>query len=166
MKVERWMSSPPITVAPDIPASLALRKMMEYEIRRMPVVDEEGTLLGLVTDRDLRGVLYPWSMPHPSRPYEPSPEDPSVRDVMRKAVPVVTTRDSIRDVARLMHDLKVTGLCVVEGRRCVGVITVQDLLEVLVAALDVHLNEVNAEIRSRHPGGAEVGGGTGAARRE
>jgi CBS domain-containing protein len=151
MNVERWMSSPAITVTPDIPASLALRKMMEYEIRRMPVVDEDGHLEGLVTDRDLRGVLYPWSLPHLSRPYEPSPDDPPVREVMRKAVAVVTPRDGIRDVARLMHDLKVTGLPVVEGRRCVGVITVQDLLEVLVAALDVHANEVNREILAREP---------------
>jgi len=148
MKVERWMSSPAITVTPDIPASLALRKMMENEIRRLPVVDEEDQLLGLVTDRDLRGVLFPWAMPHPSRAYEPSPEDPPVQNVMRKSIAVVTPRDSIRDVARLMHDLKVTGLPVVEGRRCVGVITVQDLLEVLVAALDVHANEVNVEIRT------------------
>jgi acetoin utilization protein AcuB len=150
------MSSPAITVTPEIPASLALRKMMEYEIRRMPVVDEDGLLLGLVTDRDLRGAIPPYALPHPSRPYEPAPDDPPVRDVMRKAVAVVTPRDSVRDVARLMHDLKVTGLPVVEGRRCVGVITVQDLLEVLVAALDVHLNEVNEEIRARDRAAAAV----------
>jgi acetoin utilization protein AcuB len=153
MKVERWMSSPAITVTPDIPASLALRKMMEYEIRRLPVVDEDGGLVGLVTDRDLRGIVPPASMPHPSRPYEPAADDPPVRDAMRKAIAVVTPRDSIRDVARLMHDLRVTGLPVVEGRRCVGVITVQDLLEVLVAALDAHLNEVNEEIRDRETSG-------------
>jgi CBS domain-containing protein len=117
----------------------------------MPVVDEDGQLLGLVTDRDLRGVLLPYALPHPSRPYEPAPDDPLVRDVMRKAVAVVTPRDTVRDVARLMHDLKVTGLPVVEGRRCVGVITVQDLLEVLVAALDMQRNEVNEEILAQNP---------------
>lgn len=147
MRIERWMSSPAITIEADIPASLALRKMLEHEIRRLPVVDDAGQLLGLVTDRDLRGVLDPWSVPHPSRAYEPSASDPAVRDVMRKAVAVVTPRDSVREAARLMHDLKVTGLPVVEGRRCVGVITVQDLLEVLVAALDPAGNEVNDEIR-------------------
>lgn len=147
MRIERWMSSPAITIEPDIPASLALRKMLEHEIRRLPVVDDEGRLLGLVTDRDLRGALEPWSVPHPARAYEPPASDPLVRDVMRKAVAVVTPRDSVREAARLMHDLKVTGLPVVEGRRCVGVITVQDLLEVLVAALDPAGNEVNDEIR-------------------
>ncbi len=151
MRIERWMSSPAITIAPEIPASLALRKMMEHEIRRLPVVDDDGRLLGLVTDRDLRGSLEPWSVPHPSRPYEPAGADPPVKDVMRKAVAVVTPRDSVRDAARLMHDLKVTGLPVVEGRRCVGVITVQDLLEVLVAALDRQGNEVNEEIRDSAP---------------
>ena len=141
------MSSPAITIAADIPASLALRKMIEHEIRRLPVVDDEDHLVGLVTDRDLRGVLEPWSVPHAARPYEPPAEDPLVRDVMRKSVAVLTPRDSVRDAARLMHDLKMSGLPVVEGRRCVGVITVSDLLDVLVAALDARANEVNAEIR-------------------
>lgn len=148
MRVERWMSSPAITISPDIPVSLALRKMMEYEIRRLPVVNDDGELVGLVTDRDLRGVVPPAAMPHPSRPYEPIADDLPVRDVMRRAIAVVTPKDSVRDVARLMHDLHVTGLPVVEGRRCVGVITVQDLLEVLVAALDAPRNEVNEEIRA------------------
>ena len=147
MRIERWMSTPAITISPDIPASLALRKMIENEIRRLPVVDDEGQLVGLVTDRDIRGALEPWSVPHASRPYEPATQDPRVRDVMRKAVAVVTPRDSVRDAARLMHDLKQSGLPVVEGRRCVGIITVQDLLEVLVAALDARGNEVNEEIR-------------------
>jgi hypothetical protein len=35
---------------------------------------------------------------------------------------------------------------VVEGRRCVGVITIQDMLEVLLAAMDHHHNEVTDEI--------------------
>lgn len=153
MRVERWMSRPAITVTPDIPASLALRKMIEYEIRRLPVVDDDGILLGLVTDRDLRGALPPLAIPDRSRPYDAPLDDPLVRDVMRKAVAVVTPSDSVRDAAYLMHDLKVTGLPVVEGRRCVGVITVQDLLELLVAALDPHRNEVNEEIL---PEGAPV----------
>jgi acetoin utilization protein AcuB len=149
MKVERWMSTPAITVPPDIPASMALRKMMENEIRRLPVVDDDEGVVGLVTDRDLRTALPPFGQPRPDGEYEPMEEDPPVRTLMRRAVTVVTPEDDVRQAVALMHDLKISGLPVVRGRHCVGVITVTDLLEVLTAALDSAWNEVNAEIRKR-----------------
>lgn len=146
MKVERWMSRPAVTVTPDIPASLALRKMMEHEIRRLPVVDDDGDLLGLVTDRDLRQALPPHGIPRLAEEYRPAADDPPVGDLMRKAVAVVTPSDNIRLAAELMHDRKMTGLPVVQGRRCVGVITVQDLLEVLMVALDRHAEAIARDL--------------------
>jgi acetoin utilization protein AcuB len=149
MKVSRWMSSPAITVPPDVPASLALRKMLENEIRRLPVVDEEQGVLGIVSDRDLRTILPPFGLPRAHGPYTGTEEDPPVHQVMRHAVAVVTPEDDIRHAVSLMHDLRISGLPVVRGRECVGVITVTDLLEVLSAALDSAWNEVNVEIRER-----------------
>ena len=149
MKVSRWMSSPAITVPPDVPATLALRKMMENEIRRLPVVDEEEGVLGIVSDRDLRTILPPLGLPRARGPYTGTGEDPPVHKAMRHAVAVVTPEDDIRHALSLMHDLRISGLPVVKGRECVGVITVTDLLEVLAAALDSAWNEVNVEIRER-----------------
>ena len=54
--------------------------------------------------------------------------------------------------AVLMHDKKISGLPVVDDGKCVGMLTVQDLMEILVAALDRHLNEVNEEIREKQLG--------------
>jgi len=142
MKVEQWMSSPAVTVPPDVPASLALRKMMEYEIRRLPVVDEDGDLVGLVTDRDLRQVLPPHRIPRTAEAYRPGDEDPEVRTVMQRAVAVVAPSDGIRAAIELMHDRKITGLPVVQGRRCVGVITVQDVMEILLVAMDRHAEAI------------------------
>jgi acetoin utilization protein AcuB len=154
MKVERWMSSPAITVDPDVPAALALRKMMENEIRRLPVVDEDEGVLGIVTDRDLRAALPPLGMPRAEGPFDPAAEGRPVRELMRHAVTVVTPEDDIRHAVQLMHDMKISGLPVVQGRSCVGVITITDLLEVLSAALDSAWNEVNSEIRSQAIHGA------------
>ncbi|GJM43376.1 MAG: hypothetical protein DHS20C21_02180 [Gemmatimonadota bacterium] len=157
MRVERWMSSPALTVTPDIPASLALRKMMEHEIRRLPVVDDDGDLVGLVTDRDLRQVLLPHLIPRQDEPYESADGDLPVGKVMRRAVPVVRPSDSIRDATELLHNRKMTGLPVVQGRRCVGVITVQDIMEIFLVALDRHaaaLEEDFAEVQTK-PGTVE-----------
>jgi len=145
MKVRRWMSQPVITTEPEIPVYLAYRKMLEYEIRRLPVVDEEGRLVGLLAERDARTVLLPHEMNAP--PVPPAAENPVlVKNAMTRTVFVVSPEEPIIDAVRIMHDRKVSGLPVVEHGRCVGMITVQDLLEVLLAALDHRLNEINEEI--------------------
>ena len=82
-----------------------------------------------------------------------------VKDVMARDVVVVHPGDSIRTAVRAMHDHKISGLPVVETGRCVGVITVQDLLDVLSAALDRHLNEVNEEIQNQAVGAKSAGTG-------
>jgi acetoin utilization protein AcuB len=152
VKVERWMTSPALTVTPDIPASLALRKMMENEIRRLPVVDDDGDLLGLVTDRDLRQALPPHGIPRLAETYRPGSDDPPVGDIMLRAVAVVAPTDNIRDAAELMHNHRITGLPVVQGRRCVGVLTVQDLLEVLLVALEKHSEAIAREMTASPEG--------------
>jgi len=47
------MSSPPITIGPARPVSEAAGRMIDRIVNRLPVVDEEGTLLGIVTRADL-----------------------------------------------------------------------------------------------------------------
>jgi len=55
---------------------------------------------------------------------------------------VVAPSDGIRAAIELMHDRKITGLPVVQGRRCVGVITVQDVMEILLVAMDRHAEAI------------------------
>jgi acetoin utilization protein AcuB len=136
MNVDVWMTRPAITIPADVPASLALRKMMEHEIRRLPVVDEDDQLIGLITDRDLRAALPPHGIPRQDEEYRPSPDDPPVSRLMRRSVTVVAPTDNLRTAVYRMHDQRITGLPVCEGRHVVGVITVQDLLEVLLVAMD------------------------------
>ncbi|MBZ0267435.1 CBS domain-containing protein [bacterium] len=153
MKVERWMTSPAITVTPDVPVSLALRKMMEHEIRRLPVVDEDGDLVGLVTDRDLRQALPPHEIPRASGEYRPAADEPTVEEWMLRGVAVVAPEDNLREAIEVMHDQRITGLPVVRGRKCVGVITVQDLMEVLLVALQRHAAEIDRETTPAAPDG-------------
>ena len=54
MLVRDYMSQPPIVISPNTPVSEALKMMRESKIRRLPVVDSKGRLIGIVSDRDLR----------------------------------------------------------------------------------------------------------------
>jgi acetoin utilization protein AcuB len=145
MKIERWMSRPVISTEPELPVYLAYRKMRENEIRRLPVVDDDGRLVGILSERDALTVLMPHEVD--AAPVPPEAMNPAlVKDAMTRTVFVVSPESDVVEAVRIMHDRKVSGLPVVKGGRCVGMITVQDLLEVLLAALDRHLNEINEEI--------------------
>lgn len=146
MKVKRWMTAPAITTNPYMPVHLAYRRMIENDIRRLPVVDDDEQLVGILTDRDARGALTPRDLGHVSGVLQESEESPAVQNVMTRTVFVVSPNDTIRDAVQIMHDRKISGMPVVEGRRCVGVITIQDMLEVLLTAMDHHHNEVTDEI--------------------
>ena len=54
MLVKYWMTSDPVTVTPDTSVMKASQLMKENNVRRLPVVDEKGGLVGIVSDRDLK----------------------------------------------------------------------------------------------------------------
>ncbi len=53
LAAEQLMTSPAITIYPDAPIGSAARAMTHHHIHRLPVVDEKGTLIGIVSRRDL-----------------------------------------------------------------------------------------------------------------
>ncbi len=46
------MSSPPVTITPDMPASIAAERMVEYGVNRLPVI-RRGKVVGIITRHDL-----------------------------------------------------------------------------------------------------------------
>jgi len=59
------MSSPAVTVPPKAPFQDALKLMRERRFRRLPVVDEKGELVGIVSERDMLYVsLLPVASPN------------------------------------------------------------------------------------------------------
>ena len=53
MLVRELMTPNPVTVRPDTSVPDALRLMRERKVRRLPVVDSHGRLVGIVSDKDL-----------------------------------------------------------------------------------------------------------------
>jgi len=132
MQVQRWMTQPVVTVHEDCPGVLAFRKMHDHQIRRLPVVDEDGALVGIVADRDLRGAALAELNGNAGK----NEDERLVRDYMTREVVTVSPVDDVRDVALTMLSNRFTGLPVMDGGRLVGMITVTDLMEILVGALE------------------------------
>jgi CBS domain-containing protein len=58
LPVHELMHAPVATVTPDTPACEAARLLGTRKIRHLPVVDHDGRLVGIVTDRDLRQAVF------------------------------------------------------------------------------------------------------------
>lgn len=93
-----------------------LSRMDDHHIRHMPVVDEDGELLGIVSDRDLRLAVE-------LRP------DATLREVHRRYTKWVTPQTPATDAAARMHTDKIGCLPVLENNELVGIVTVTDMLE-------------------------------------
>lgn len=121
--VRDWMTRHPVTVEPDTPVATVARLMRTNRIRHVLVV-EAGALVGIVSDRDVRGELVE-GVP------TVSPASP-VRQVMSE-MPVTVAPDApLVAAARQMLDRKIGALPVLEGDRPVGILTTADALEALL----------------------------------
>ncbi len=135
LRVADCMTRDPITVDPRTTLPIAYQLMRINNVRRLPVVDEDGRLLGIVTMGDVREArpkeaegLSSWELHLRTASLE-------VREFMTPGPITVGPEDSLRKAAQLMLDHKVGGLPVVEEGRVVGIITVSDILRLLLERL-------------------------------
>jgi acetoin utilization protein AcuB len=103
--------------------------MRTRKIRHLPVVDREGRLVGIVTDRDLRQVIFDPSIQSRAGGVADTLGRLTVRDVMTWGVVTARPDTTIGEAARRMHEQKIGALPVVEGERVVGIITESDVLK-------------------------------------
>jgi acetoin utilization protein AcuB len=136
MRVHEVMSASVVTVPISATCQEAVGRMHRARIRHLPVVDDAGRLVGIVTDRDLRHRLF---TPDVFRAIGTVPVEDLLRQVRVLEImstPVVTVRpdDDLEEAARLMLEDKVGSLPVVEGGRVTGIVTETDLLRRIVQA--------------------------------
>ena len=129
MLVRERMTHNAITIKDDTSLDDALRIMRENKVRRLPVLDRTGKLVGIVSEKDL---LYA----------SPSPATTlsvweihgllsriRVNELMTKNVITVCEDCPIEEAARIMVDNKIGGLPVMRGNTMVGIITETDLFK-------------------------------------
>jgi CBS domain-containing protein len=126
------MSSPVITVPPDMALKEAAALLVRHGISAVPVV-EDGELVGIVSEAD----LVPLELAPDPRAHLIPPADPPVRlpqvaaEVMTQAVIALPEDADIAEAGRLMLERRIKSIPVVKGRRVVGIVARRDLLEVL-----------------------------------
>ena len=116
-----------ITVEKDTPVGEAQRIMKEHNIRRLPVVDDKGRPIGVVTAERLERI----------KPRSATPllwqityllSHTTVSDVMRKRVVTVKPTDSVEQAIAKAQAAKVGTVIVVEKGKIVGICSTNDFL--------------------------------------
>ena len=125
MKVRELMNRNLVTIAESSSCHEAIRRMHRARIRHLPVLSDDGALVGVVTDRDLRHYLF---RPHVGKDIgatsiEVLLKGVTVDEIMSAPVLTVDAADEVTDATRMMLEDKVGSLPVTEGGRLVGIIT-------------------------------------------
>ena len=130
------MERDPVTVSPDTSVQDVVAALREHQLPGVPVVDENGTCVGIVTERDLvlpddDGDLH---IPESLDRFEGRLRKAfaaNAADMMTREPDTVAPDTTIREAARLIHDAGHNRLPVVENGKLVGVVTRLDVLEAL-----------------------------------
>jgi CBS domain-containing protein len=133
--IQRWMRQPVVTIDAGAPVRDAVALMRKRGIRHLPVLDPGRRLVGIVTDRDLRQVMFDVVI---GRVDEDTARlgDLLVRDVMTWGVVTVTPATDLREAVAVMRERRLGALPVVdEAAHVLGILTERDLLDALQALL-------------------------------
>jgi CBS domain-containing protein len=120
MRLREVMSDRVVTVAPEDTASLAWSRMQRHGIRHLAVVQENGDLVGVLSDRDLGG-----------QNGASVRRGRKVEELMTSRYASAKTSTTLREAANLMRSQRIGSLPVFEGDELVGIVTATDVLDEL-----------------------------------
>jgi acetoin utilization protein AcuB len=131
--VKDWMQSNVITADPELGMLKAHKLMRDHNIRRLPVVNKKGELIGLVTRSDIRKAepsgattLNMWEINYLLAQL-------TLKEIMTKQVIICQAQDSMKTAAIKLNENKIGALPVVDDHnKIVGIITESDIFRVLI----------------------------------
>ena len=149
MLVREVMTSPVVTVPLDWTVKQAVHLLYERDITAAPVFDDEGRLVGIVSEMDLlrgefeadpRAYLRPAAEPE-------SPPPAAVKDVMTPYVQTVRENDDVLDLVELMITTGVKSVPVTRDSDLAGIVSRRDLMCILARSDERIRDDVLAALR-------------------
>lgn len=117
------------------PMRSVVEMMRVRKIRNLPVLDENGDLVGIVTDRDIRRVLPSPFSPTAPEEYEAMVSDTPIGRVMTREPLTVGPDDSLSYAVKLLLQARVGSLPVTESGRLIGIFSTSDALRAFLEHL-------------------------------
>lgn len=135
MKVKHRMTTNPITASPKTTHREAVELMKRHRITRLPILDEEGHLVGIVTEEDLLLATPAPSASQGVYDIYQMLDRLTLGHIMTSPVYAVDEECSLAMAARFMLDRDVSCLPVMRGDQLVGIITEMDIFKTFVEVL-------------------------------
>lgn len=165
MQVQDCMKIDPIAITPETTYAQAARLLSVKKLQALPVIDKQGQLVGIVTEKDLLdispvavlGVHTISDLLSAIR----------VEEAMTRQVITVQEDDPLEDAARLLVDNKISSLPVMRGDQLVGMVTGLDILRMMMDVfgglsqglrITIRLLEDNGELGAITDGIIQLGG--------
>ncbi|MBQ6809596.1 MAG: CBS domain-containing protein [Clostridia bacterium] len=118
MKIQDIMQKNPITVTEKDSVISAAELMQKNDVGAIPVTDKNGTLKGIITDRDIILRCVSKNL---------NPQTTLAADIMTKNVLSVCPENSVTESSRIMAKNQIRRLPVCKNRRLVGIVSLGDI---------------------------------------
>ena len=133
MPVQNWMTTDVVSVGPDTSLLKVGKLMKDHHIRRIPVVDEQGQVIGIISDRDVRDASPSKATTLDMYEMHYLLAELKAKNIMTAKPITVKPTDTVEQAALIMLDNKVGGLPVVDDSgKLVGIISDHDVFKALV----------------------------------
>ena len=120
-----------ITVGPNDTIYAAIQKLAENNIGALPVCDDKGMILGIISERDLLKECY-----HRSEAIQRT----KVKEVMTKDIVIGLPEDTLDYVVSVMTQKAIRHLPIMSGAKVEGIVSMRDIVE-------AQLQESMAQVR-------------------
>lgn len=139
MFIERAMIRKVITIQPEADIQEARDTLQRCNIHSLPVVDTDGTLIGIITDRDIRSATPSGLLSQEELDLlKVRWDELKVKDIMTGQVVTVSPESTLKDALLLMLKVHVGALPVVDRERKIkGILSIRDLLRGFTQVLGI-----------------------------
>ena len=136
IKVKDAMSVEPVTLKETDSVIHARQIMGKAHIRHVPIINEIGDFVGLLTQRDVLAATVSILADLDEQAINEIESAIPIRELMTTAVTVVHEDTSLREAAKYLLDLKLGCLPVLSNGRLVGILTEADFIKLAIKLLD------------------------------
>lgn len=137
MLLEEIMTKDLVTLNIDEPFCRVAAIFQEKDIRHLPIVNDTGVILGIISQRDLNRITSPKKGPNGEYLYDPAELAKYVlkQHIIHKVF-VLKPEDTLEKAVALMAEKKLGCMPVVDSEeKVIGIVTVTDLLKLFLKTL-------------------------------
>jgi len=148
MLIRDWMTSDVVAVSAETSMLKAGKLMKEHDIGRLPVIDDDRHVIGIVSDRDVKAASPSKATTLDMHEMYYLLSELKIKDIMTPNPVTVEALDTVEKVALLMLEKGFGGLPVVDAdKKLIGIITDHDIFKVLVSITGVRAGGVQLAFR-------------------